>query len=300
MCPQQFGGAWTEEKLNALEDYLRAYLKIFTSNVKASKLTRHYVDAFAGSGLREVKCTAPTSLSLKFSDTDAESAGEVAGYADGSARKVLSLESAFHHYWMIEKDPSHADSLRAMIKTDFPERAATCEVVPGDANEFLARWCDGLQWNDRAVVFLDPYGMAVNWETIIRLGKTEKVDLWMLFPVSSVIRMLPNAGPPNEAWSRRLNSFFGTEDWRTTFYLDDSPQAGLFSDPAPLTRNVDAEAVANFVLGRLKEHFVDVAPKPLALYNSRRSPLFHLVFAASNPRGAKAALNIANYIIGRR
>lgn len=138
MCPQRFGGAWTEEKLSALEEYFRAYLKIFISNSRASKLTRHYVDAFAGSGLREANRTPPTNLSRNFNDADDQSASEVAGYADGSVRKALSLESAFHHYWLVEKDHSHADSLKGMIETDFPDRAGSCRVIPGDANQPVA------------------------------------------------------------------------------------------------------------------------------------------------------------------
>ena len=57
MNTQRFGGPWTEQKLNALENYLGAYLTIFTRNPKAAKFTRHYVDAFAGSGLRSVRDT---------------------------------------------------------------------------------------------------------------------------------------------------------------------------------------------------------------------------------------------------
>ena len=47
---QHFGGAWTEDKLNRLDKYLRAYLKIFKKNVNAQFYTTIYVDAFAGTG----------------------------------------------------------------------------------------------------------------------------------------------------------------------------------------------------------------------------------------------------------
>ena len=49
---QQFGGEWTEEKLERLRKYLKAYTTIFKTNLKALHLRTTYVDAFAGSGSR--------------------------------------------------------------------------------------------------------------------------------------------------------------------------------------------------------------------------------------------------------
>ena len=198
MNAQRFGGPWTERKLQALEKYLSAYLTIFKTNHKAAKFTRHYVDAFAGSGWRSVRDTAPVSTSLDLGDAD-----ETLEYLEGSVRKVLSMEKDFHRYWFVEKDSEQAESLRQMISEDFPNRAALCEVIEGDANEFLIKWADSLGPMDRAVVFLDPYGMTVQWTMVEKLARTKKIDLWMLFPVSSVFRMLPKQGPPNEAWSQR-------------------------------------------------------------------------------------------------
>ncbi|GAI54351.1 unnamed protein product, partial [marine sediment metagenome] len=43
--------------------------------------------------------------------------------------------------------------------------------------------CNNYKWqNNRAVLFLDPYGMQVNWETIKAIANTEAIDLWYLFP----------------------------------------------------------------------------------------------------------------------
>ncbi len=49
---KEFGGDWTEKKLDLLENYLKAYLRIFTSNERARHFHRIYVDGFAGSGFR--------------------------------------------------------------------------------------------------------------------------------------------------------------------------------------------------------------------------------------------------------
>ena len=289
MNAQQFGGPWTEQKLNALENYLDAYLTIFTGNPKAAKFTRHYVDAFAGSGLRSARDTTTTPLDLG-------EAGEALDFMDGSVRKVLSMDKDFHKYWFVEKDSGHADSLRKMIKKDFPDRFAQCKIVEGDANEFLPGWTDQLGRMDRAVVFLDPYGMDVQWTTIAKLARTKKVDLWMLFPASSVIRMLPWQGPPNKAWSRRLTELFGDDSWREEFYQEEL-QVDLFGEHTAVNRKVSEESVSNYLLRRLRKIFPGVVDKPLVLRNSRQSPLYMLVFAAGNPVGAKIAISIAGSII---
>ena len=52
MKKQDFGGDWTEEKLDRVRKYLPAYTTIFNSNPKAKSLKTHYVDAFAGTGYR--------------------------------------------------------------------------------------------------------------------------------------------------------------------------------------------------------------------------------------------------------
>ena len=235
MNAQRFGGLWTEQKLNALEDYLSAYLTIFTTNQKAARFTRHYVDAFAGSGLRSVRDDTPTLLDL----------GEAFDFMDGSVRKVLSMDKDFHKYWFVEKDSNHAASLQQMINEDFPGRSARCQIVEGDANDFLLKWTDKLGPMDRAVVFLDPYGMSVQWTTIEKLARTQKVDLWMLFPASSVIRMLPKQGPPDEAWSRRLTELFGDESWRDEFYQEEL-QEDLFGELMAVNRNVTIDTVSNY------------------------------------------------------
>jgi three-Cys-motif partner protein len=289
MAPQQFGGPWTEKKLEALERYLKAYLTIFTKNRKAATFIRHYVDAFAGSGLRQVRDAGRTPLDLG-------DAGEALDYMDGSVRKVLSLGQQFHRYWFVEKEPAHAASLREMVDSEYPERASCCHIENGDANEFLLRWSEGLKAMDRAVVFLDPYGMNVRWHTIEKLATTKKIDLWMLFPSSGVIRMLPRQGPPDEAWSRRLTELFGDESWKEEFYRQETI-TDLFGEHQATQRVVSEETVAVYLLRRLESLFAGVVDRPLVLRNSRRSPLFMLVFAAGNPSGAITAIKIAGDII---
>jgi len=288
---EQFGGPWTEKKLASLENYLKAYLDIFHGNPRARKLTIHYVDAFAGPGFRKVCDEQESSPDLLFLDEEHQ-------YMDGSVRRVLSLAKGFDKYWFIDAKKKHTKSLKQMIKSDFPDRASKCEVVTADANKFLVDWTGRLQTMDRAVVFLDPLGMQVQWKTVEDLGKTQKVDLWMLFPYSSVVRMLPNAGPPDEAWSDRLTQLFGDDKWRQVFYPQEK-RTELFGPYDTSKRDVTMDKVLRYLLKKLNSCYSGVIEKPLVLYNSKNSPLYLLVFAAGNKKAADTATRIAQDIVDR-
>jgi three-Cys-motif partner protein len=60
---QQFGGNWTDEKLDRLRQYLTAYQQA----LKAGPFTRYYIDAFAGTGYNTLK-SAPEDASPLLDD----------------------------------------------------------------------------------------------------------------------------------------------------------------------------------------------------------------------------------------
>jgi three-Cys-motif partner protein len=54
--------------------------------------------------------------------------------------------------------------------------------VREDANTYLKEWCERTDWRAyRTVMFLDPYGMQVDWSLIEAIANTRAVDLWILF-----------------------------------------------------------------------------------------------------------------------
>ena len=55
---QQFGGDWTEKKLICLKKYLSAYTTILSKQITWNGKIKYryaYIDAFAGTGYRELK-----------------------------------------------------------------------------------------------------------------------------------------------------------------------------------------------------------------------------------------------------
>ena len=50
MSAHEFGGDWTEDKLERVRKYLSAYMLIFERNERARLFFPTYVNAFAGTG----------------------------------------------------------------------------------------------------------------------------------------------------------------------------------------------------------------------------------------------------------
>jgi three-Cys-motif partner protein len=297
MAGQSFGGVWTDEKLTRLRKYLVAYRQIFSGNPAARYFRTWYVDAFAGAGTQPPPSPPETGqvrlLDESYSDVESRE------YRSGSPKIALSLEDSFDRYLFIESDKGQLSELKKLVDRDYPEKSARCEFRHGDANRVLKTWCDERDWSkERAVVFLDPYGMQVEWSTIESLAASKAIDLWYLFPLGiGVLRLLTRTGDIDERWTSRLDALFGTHEWRTEFYKKPT-QARLFPDGATVARTVTPEAVMNFLEARLNRCFAGVA-HGLILRNSKSNPLYCLCFAAANERGAKPALKIARDILKR-
>lgn len=291
MSDQTFGGEWTEVKLNRLRSYLEAYRTIFTRNSKARYYTTWYVDAFAGTGPRSAPEPVGSDLGL-LSEEDDE---DVRQYKDGSAKIALALKEPFDRYLFIEKSKSKCDALQSTINNEFASLKDRCNIHQVDSNVALCAWCNERDWTrERAVVFLDPFGLQVDWTTIQSLGATKAVDLWYLFPLN-LRRMLTRDGVIEESWKQRLNKLFGTPDWESRIYRTGT-SLSLFGEVATLERDATVENLQGFIEERLASCFAKVA-KGEVLRNSRNSPLYSLCFAAANEKGARTALRIAQSIL---
>ena len=175
---------------------------------------------------------------------------------------------------------------------------------------FLQRWCAETDWTkNRAVVFLDPYGMQVDWSTIEAIAATEGIDLWVLFPLGQAVkRLLTRKRIPEGALADRLTRHLGTESWKDEFYraadaADDEAQPRMFEDSEEergILKTASLEAIGAFFVERLGEVFAGVAPNPLMLRNSRNVPIYLLCFAAGIQVGAPTAVKIAGHLLGRR
>lgn len=286
----EFGGGWTQRKLDVLKKYLQAYARIFKRNPQARFYSIIYVDALAGTGtLRRPALGGLARFLPELQENEKE-------FRKGSVRRALEVEPPFDKYVLIEKDAKKCKELEA-ISADF--RTRSVEIINDDANGALLEWIRNLNpKRERAVVFLDPFGASVKWEVIAALGRTQAVDLWVLFPYSAINRMLVRSRMPPVSWADRLTSVFGTKEWEQFYSTTSSPSLLDSRGIESVKRSADHRVITDFFVRRLQTEFIAVS-NPLPMHNSNGSLMFLLFFAAANEHSAKTGLKIANDIIGK-
>ncbi|MBI5154026.1 three-Cys-motif partner protein TcmP [Candidatus Poribacteria bacterium] len=284
-----FGGSWTDEKLACLRRYLDAY----NQALKNQPFRRIYIDAFAGTGYRTTTAENPE----EFLSLEAFAEEESKAFIEGSASLALQVERPFDSYIFIERYRGRFEELK-LLPERFPVLAPRMRVECADANELLPMLCCQTDWKrTRGVLFLDPYGMQVQWRTLEAVAATRAIDMWLLFPLGiAVNRLLTHDGSMPDSWKRRLDEILGTSEWGDAFYAADG-QPDLFETGAQIRRRATMESIGQFFLDRLRSIFADVAEKPRCLYSARHHPLFLLCFAAANERGAPIAKRIAQHIL---
>lgn len=270
-----FGGDWTIQKLEILEDYLDAY----TTALKNQSFRLIYIDAFAGTGY----------FSLRNQDEDARS------FIEGSAARALRIEDKpFDRLIFVENDDSRYRQLATLRQNNLDRDIILHNT---DANEFLGNIQeDWRAW--RGVLFLDPFATQVDWSTIERVARFNALDTWILFPLSAITRMLPRSRQPDDIstrWTDNLNRVFGDDSWRNLYEV--SQQLNFFGDEQ-LQRQPGADGILEIYKGKLADLFGDrFLSQSKQFTNSRNSPIFEFIFCAGHPRGSQIAKRIARHII---
>jgi three-Cys-motif partner protein len=281
-----FGGEHTRRKLDVVAKYLAAYATV----MKKQEFRLFYVDGFAGSGASTSRAEAEKSQDPTLFPT--------ADVLEGSPIRALSVEPPFDHYVFIEKSDRNVRSLSG-LREKFPHR--NIEIAPGDANERLGEFCDRISRErfDRAVVFLDPFGLSVRWQTIERLAATEKVDLGDLVPVDGMSRQIKDDGTFLPGASR-IDEIWGSMAWRTKAVRPADISSDLFGG---IDERIEKIAKAKQFSEMFRDHLQDVfaggvANAYLPLGRGKRHD-FSLMFACANPRPAasETAKRIANHIL---
>jgi three-Cys-motif partner protein len=288
---QKFGGrTWTQDKLERVRKYLVAYSII----MQKRKFRYAYIDGFAGTGYHELKTdeVEPGNLFEELNQS------AVAEFLDGSARIALQVAPRFHKYIFIEKSRRKTVELEK-VRDEFPNKAADIVIANAEANAYLQELCLNRSWERRrAVLFVDPFGMQLSWETVVAIAKTKAIDTWILFPVSAVNRLLKRDGNIPTAWRHRLDAMFGEPGWFDVFFPEE--KLPLIDDGATFRRKIaDLDLIGRYFNRRLESVFAGVAQNPYVLRNTQGCPLFLLCFAAANPHAVAPAIKIAQDILKR-
>lgn len=275
-------GVWAKQKLNALESYLVAYQLALSKQ----RFRTVFVDAFAGSGLYELRGAMlgePDEITL-IDEEDFEQQKE---FIEGSPRRALGLERRFTAYRFIDRDPARVTSLQALISE---YSAPNALAVQGDANIEVQKIARGFTARDlRGVAFLDPYGAHLHWDTVVALAATKKFDVIINCPIHMAIdRLVLRNGKIPAGSLEQLDAFFGTREWHDLCY---GSEQDLFGGHNQFKRGDAAKRLLDLYVQQLRGVFKNVS-KPSLVRNSRGHPLYYLIWAAENGRGAPIAEHI--------
>jgi three-Cys-motif partner protein len=146
-------------------------------------------------------------------------------------------------------------------------------------------------------MFLDPFGMQVEWETIALIAATKAIDLWYLFPIGSVNRLLERRQCQHSEFADCLDRSLGADDWRDEFYKRRHERSLFGDDQEIVEKDASFEAIGKYIVKRLETIFEEVVDTPYVLTNSKKSPLYMLCFAVGNPKAKGLATRIARDIL---
>ncbi|MBA4195953.1 MAG: hypothetical protein C0459_00205 [Chitinophaga sp.] len=270
----QFGGDWTQRKIEIVYDYAKAYLTI----MKSYQFKCLYFDGFAGSG---------NIYNNNLIDID---------IIKGAAIRIIEINDpkSFDIYYFVELDEANKLQLEASIKQIAPEKKT--HVVCDDCNNRMIKMADYLKANPlvRTLAFIDPYGMSVKWSSIMSL-KDLGIDLWILVPTGiGINRLLKRNGEISEAWLNKLEEVLGmtADEIKAYFYKSTTVQT-LFGEETFVNKEQNAiQKAGELYKKKLNEVFKFVS-NPLELKNSTGSIMYHFMMASNN----SAAFKIANDVI---
>lgn len=282
MSKMNFGGIWTEQKLEVVRKYLNAY----TIALKKQGFRKIYIDAFSGSGFREEEPIQQENLQLFSNDCSEETV------KPGSPLISLSIDIRFDEYHFIEVDKDYYDSLLRVLPSD-----KRINSYNGDANKIIPEILDRCGKYDRVVIFLDPFSTEVKYKTLKAIAESKIVDLWYLLPLSVILRMLPKSKKPNS--NVVLENLLGEDDF-SRFYKQFSSRSLIDGvEYQRFKRIITKTELKDYVIEKLKSIFPYVSSESIVLKNSKNSPMFLLLFAVANPseKAQHVASSIAENIL---
>lgn len=275
----QFGGDWTENKIEILTEYAKSYLFIMKSFAERFNWKLLYFDGFAGSGFIKKGKSGTKKIII------------------GSAKRILEIEEprSFDTYYFVEKEENKASQLFKNTKDIFPEKII--HIVNTDCNEKILSMSNFLKTrkgkNYKILAYIDPCGMQLSWKSLIALQELS-VDVWILIPTGMGInRLLKKNGDISDAWIKKLELFLGMEKKEILeHFYKETVVWTLFGDKVVITKEEAVEKSAILYTERLKAIFKYVS-NPYILRNKMNSTMFHFLMVSNNAR----AVEIANDIV---
>ncbi len=258
-------GFWSEVKLEIVRKYLPAYTTVLTRQKPLFKTL--YVDAFAGSGHHISKTTGELVM--------------------GSPAIALDTKPPFDEYHFIDLDQAKVEVLEALA-----QERNNVFVYHGDCNAILhQRVFTRAKYEDyrRALCFLDPYNLQLNWDVVAAAGQMRTVELFLNFPMLAIHRNVLRHDPKTvtKRNMNRMTQFWGNDSWREVGYRE---ALTLFG---PTEEKIEGRELAELYRERLRTVAgFSYVPQPMAMRNSQGGVVYYLFFCSYNRTGGKIVADI--------
>ena len=250
-------GAWAAEKL----DYLARYIDVFETAMRRKWPVRNYVDLLAGPGKNIVRDSGTILL--------------------GSPLLALTATYSFTGYFFTDRSDKNTKALQQRCAASpYSQRV---DIRTGDCNDLVNDIVAHIRQDDRRslnLAFLDPEGMELRWETVVRLATVRRMDLIINYPEGGLNRYMRQAF--EAAGQTSVDEFFGDRAWRKIYqnWHERGATLGLHRQLIDFYRERLQE------LGYTEFRQVDqVGDEPLIRNVKRRAPLYRLLFASKHPLG---------------
>ncbi len=266
--PYDVIGDWSQMKLDIIREYDDKYTTILARQRNPS-FTFMYIDAFAGAGKHFSRRT-----------------GEL---VSGSPLNALNVKNHFDEYHFVDLDDAKVAELEGLAG----ERKGVF-VYHGDCNEILPKEILPLVRFDqyrRALCILDPYGLHLNWELIMKAGQMQTVDIFLNFPIMDInMNVLKHdQSKVDSSQVARMNAYWGDDSWRQISYVPPSQNRlpGFGEAPDEKTSNSALESAFRTRLKKVADF--KYVPEPFPMRNSNNAIVYYLYFASQKAVAAKVA-----------
>jgi three-Cys-motif partner protein len=246
---------WSEEKL----DYLKRYIYAFTTSLKNKFPEINYIDLFCGPGKNYIK-------------------GDDR-YVDGSPIIALKTLNPFDNYIFNDSD----EKIINVLKNRTSKFKSKIHFLNKDCNEILDDILDIINPNSRNLLFIDPTGIDLHFNTLKSLSEKITTDILMLFPFGIGIKR--NAKQMIKTKNNKFLKFIGILDINELLN-----RLEIFNDNVSLISDKDLDKkILDLYINQMSKINYDKIKNPdfVPIRNKQNVIMYHLIFASKVNLGHK-------------
>ncbi|MDE0610571.1 MAG: three-Cys-motif partner protein TcmP [Anaerolineaceae bacterium] len=256
--PMRKSNNYAQTKLRIIEGFVVRFITSMRNKWPAL----YYIDLFAGPGKN------------RFPDDSVML---------GSPLISLIAKHTFTHYRFIEADPVNCRALAERSQASARESRVQilrgdCNILVNDVVNEIRAFDNRQQHGSRSslnLAILDPEGLELEWTTVEKLGRLNRMDLIINFSTSGITRNARRAVKTGQ--TDRIDSFFGTNEWQEIYVS------------APQDSTHKRRALLDFYKSRLhdllKYKTIKTTEDEAVFHNNRNVQVYTLIGASKHELG---------------